>query len=102
MGALRMLVVVLHVTLPHAPVPYVQAFGSPPHEPPHTPSVVHAGRPPVGAPDGTVEQVPAKATDRLQDWHCPLHRALQQTLSVQNPLVHSASALQLRPSGFVV
>jgi hypothetical protein len=96
-----MLVVVLHVTFPHEPVPYVQAFGNPPHSPPQTPSVVHAGRPPRGAPEVTVEQVPAKGTDRLQDWHCPPHRALQHTLSVQNPLVHSESDMQPAPSGFV-
>jgi hypothetical protein len=97
-----MLLVVLHVTLPQAPVPYVHALGSPPHAPPQSPSVVHAGRPPRGAPDGTVEQVPARGVDRLQDWHCPSHLELQQTLSVQNPFVHSASAAQLRPSGFAV
>jgi hypothetical protein len=101
-GTLRMLVVVLQVTLPHTPVPYVHAFGSPPHAPPQTPSVVHGARPPVGGPDGTVEQVPAKVGDRLHDWHWPSQRALQQTPSAQNPLVHSASAAQVRPSGFVV
>jgi hypothetical protein len=50
------------------------------------PSLVHAGRPPTGAP-ATAEHVPARPI-KLHAAHCPPHAALQHTPSVQKPDTH--------------
>lgn len=70
----------------------------PSHAPPHAvPSVVHGGRPPIGAPVAA-EHVPT-LPETLHAAHWPLHAASQQTPSTQNPDVHWFVAPHVLPFG---
>jgi hypothetical protein len=65
--------------------------------PPHAdPSEAQDAREPCGAPDRTVEQVPAlPATSHASHW--PAQARLQQTPSTQAPVAHSLSPPQVLP-----
>jgi len=80
-----------------SPLGYAQARASVPLQvPPHiVPSELQARRVPWGAPL-TGAQVPTKPATS-QAWHCPLQAALQQRPSMQNPLPHWFSAVQVFP-----
>ena len=56
-----------------------------------------AVRVPRGCPEFTVLHVPMLSFS-AQAWHCPAHRSLQQTLSVQKPSAQSSSLWQEEPT----
>jgi hypothetical protein len=82
------------------PPGYAQAAVLVPSQlPPHDePSVVHAVRPPCGAP-ATATQVPT-LPETSQAWHWPPQALLQQTPSTQFPLPHWLAALHTVPFDF--
>jgi len=94
----------LPVNVPPVQVAVPQEVGkvhcalAPPHVPAQSPVPAHACLAPTGAPV-TKPQDPA-APLRLHAWHWPLQRSLQQTPSVQKPLVHSRSAAHAVPPLF--
>jgi hypothetical protein len=60
---------------------------------------VHAERVPCGAPEARVVHVPM-LPETSHAWHWPPQALLQQTPSVQTPLVHSFAAPHPAASAF--
>ena len=84
----------LHITVVAA------CWQAPPLQRPVLPQVAPVGQRPFGSalPFATVPQVPLAV--RLQAWQAPQAETVQQTPSVQFPLPHSWSAVQIAARAF--